>query len=535
MNSKINFGKESRDQIKTGVDTLANAVKVTLGAAGRNVIIQYENQFPQITKDGVTVARSITCENPISNMGSELIKEIAQKTNEQAGDGTTTATILAQAIITEGLKNIASGSNPMYLKKGIDKAVKLVVEYLKIMADPVGDYNNIAKIASISANNDMEIGNLIAEAIKLVSKDGVITIEEAKGVDTTVEVVEGMQFEKGYLSPYFVTDTTKMEVIYDNPYILLCSKRITSIQELLPIMEKIVRAKKPLILIVDELDAEALQMLIINKIKGTLQVCAVKSPNYGQIRKDYMDDIAIMTGGKVINPELGMTLDNIDFDDLGEAKKVIINQNSTTIIGGLGDKEKLKERIDIIKYQADNCKSSFDEEQLRERISKLSGGIGVIYVGGSSEIDIRERKDRFEDAINATRAAVAEGIIPGGGLALLHCSMYLTKKAIKRLNCKNEDEILGVKLIGKIIEEPFKQIIMNAGDNPEVVLSEINKHKKFTDYGYNVDTERYERFLETGVIDPVKVSRVALENAASIAGLLLTTECVIFNKKEDIK
>lgn len=514
MPKLITFDTAAREKLQAGVNQLANAVKVTLGAKGRNVIIDIEHGSPQITKDGVTVARSIDLEDRIENMGAQLIKDVAQKTNELAGDGTTTATILAQAIFTTGLKSITAGSNPMDLKRGIDKAVHTVVNQLKELAVPVGE--NIKDVATISANSDEEIGLNIAEAIKAVSVDGVITIEQNNGIETVVDIVDGMQYPKGYMSPYFVTDTVKLDVEYLNPRILIHQGNITNPQTLLATLQIIVDEQRPLVIISDDISLEVINWLVMNKIRGAVQVVAVKAPSYGQMRKDMMEDIAVLTNALVMHPEIGLQLPDITADQLGQADKVLITANSTTIIGGRGVKEEIKQRVATIRYQIDNATSPYDKEQLQERLAKMVGGVGVIRVGGTSEVDIKERKDRFEDALNATKAAIEEGIVPGGGLALMNCDLSGIKG-------RNEDEEIGINIIRKAISEPFNQILKNAGISPDTVRSKLTSPTM----GYDVYDDKYCDFIETGIIDPVKVTRVALENAASISGLLLTTECVV--------
>ena len=529
MNQEIIFDSEARVKLKAGVDKLANLVKVTLGARGRNVIIDNGYDSPQITKDGVTCARSVNLSDPIENMGARLVKDVAAKTNDQAGDGTTTATVLAQSIYVNGLKYLTSGSNPMDLKRGIDKAVIEVVKKLKELSQPIGDLPNIKNIATISANGDDVIGTNISEAIRLVSKDGVITIEESSTSETSVEVVEGMQFAKGFMSPYFVTDTAKMEVVLNHPFVLLCPKRVSLAREFTHALEMSLEHKRPLLIIADEIDSEALQILIINKVKGNLQVAAVKSPNYGNIRKEMMEDLAALTGGVVMDENIGLLISDVTIDQLGQIDKVIITQNITTIIGGKGGVESIDKRVEIIRKQIDAAPSEFDKERVRERLAKMAGGIAIISVGGSSEVEMRERKDRFDDALNATRAAISEGIIPGGGIALLRCI-----NALEGIRVNNEDEALGVKIVAKAIQEPFMQILRNAGMPAEVwynTVMSVDRPEVF-DTGVNVATGKLEMFLETGVIDPTKVTRVALENAASVSGLLLTTEAVVYNIKE---
>lgn len=532
MSRDIVYKEEARTKLQLGVNKLADAVKVTLGAKGRNVIIENGHESPQITKDGVTVARSIDLTDPIQNMGARLIKDVAHKTNEMAGDGTTTATVLAQAIFNAGLKNITAGANPMDLKRGIDKAVKAVVTKLKAISRPIGDFENITRIATVSANGDEVIGKSISQAIKMVSKDGVITISEASGVETSVDVTEGMQFNKGYLSPYFVTDPGKMEVNFNNPLILFCNKRITLVQEIVPTLTLAMELKRPLLIIADELDAQALQILIVNKMQNVLNVAAVKAPSYGAARKDIMQDIAILTGGFVIDEMTGLKLESVTQDQLGTANQVIITANDTTIIGGAGDKEEIANQVKLIREQIENAPSDFDAERLKERLAKMAGGVAIISVGGGSEVEMKERKDRFEDALNATRAAIEEGIVPGGGIALLCCLGEIDK-----IQYKNQDEAIGGFIISKAIQAPFRAIIENAGLPVDVIFAGVmdppkGKEEMVVDHGYNVDTEKYELFFDSGVIDPTKVTRVALENAASVSGLLLTTECVVYSIKE---
>jgi len=525
----ILFQDDARQRLKAGIIKVSDAVKVTLGAKGRNVIIEQYGGEPIITKDGVSVARSIDLYDPIENMGARLIKSVAHRTNSDAGDGTTTATVLAQIIFTTGLKHLNSGASPMDLKRGIDKAVKVVVEKLKEISKPLTDLDDMARVATISANGDEEIGKNISEAIKKVSKDGVISIEEASGYETELSVVEGMQFPKGFLSPYFITDQSRNEAVLDKPLILLNNKRISLAQELIRALEISMELKRPLLILTDEIDSTALQILIINKVKGNVLVCAVKAPGYGSSRKDSMSDIAVLTGGTVVDDNLGMMLEDINIDQLGSATKAIISANSTTIIGGEGNKEEIKKRVEEIRSQIDHAPSPYDEERFKERLAKMAGGVAVIYVGGTSEVDMKERKDRFDDALNATRAAITEGIVPGGGVALLRCI-----KVLEDVKVKNEDEKLGVSIIKKAIEEPFRQIMRNAGLPEDVILNNVINvpNELVIDHGYNVATEEYELFFDTGVIDPTKVTRVALENAASVAGLLLTTECVVYNIKE---
>lgn len=532
QSKELFFKDEARLKLQKGVDTLAEAVKVTLGANGRNVIIDIEHGVPQITKDGVTVARSIDFEDPIENMGAQLVKDVAQRTNDMAGDGTTTATVLAQAILKQGMKHIIAGANPMDLKRGIDKAVKKIVAELKDMSKPVGDnVSTILSVATISANNDSEIGNYISQAIQAVSGDGVITIEEARGTDTTINIVDGMQYEKGYMSPYFVTDVVKLEVDFTNPFILLNNGNIQLVTQLIPIMSLVAETKRPLLIISDDLGIEVQNFLILNKIQGAIQVCACKAPAYGQARKDMMEDIAALTGGVVVFNDAGMKLENATLEHLGTCDKIVVTANNTTIIGSKGSKAAIDGRVEAIKYQIENSPTEYDKERYRERLAKLVGGVGVINVGGSSDVDMKERKDRFEDSLNATKAAIEEGIVPGGGVALLRA-----KDSLKGITGRNEDETLGIRIIQSAIQEPFRAILDNAGVSYEVVENEIKDAD--VDWGYNVYNEQYEFFFVTGIIDPVKVTRVALENAASISGLLLTTECVISikpnNNKENV-
>jgi len=533
MTKEIIFDSEAREKLRTGVNKISKAVAATLGAKGRNIILDNGFSSPNITKDGVSVARSIELEDPIENMGAMLVRDVAHKTNSEAGDGTTTATVLTQSIFNLGLKNITAGANPMDLKKGIDKATKAVVLKLKEISRPIGDFENIRRIATISANGDEVIGQNISDAIKMVSKDGVITISESSSAETSVEVTEGMQFSKGYLSPYFVTDPAKMEVVFNNPLILLTTKKISFAQELLTVLELSVEKKRPLLIITDELETQALQILIVNKMQGTIQVAAVKAPSYGAIRKDMMQDIAILTGGYVVDENVGLKLDQITIDQLGSADRVIITSNDTTIIGGKGEKSEIEERVELIREQIKNAFSEFDGEKIKERLAKMAGGVAIISVGGGSEVEMRERKDRFEDSLNATRAAIEEGIVPGGGIALLRCI-----GVVDTVQYKNQDEGIGGSIIMKAIQEPFRVIMGNAGLPIDVIYNNIidppNK-EMITDYGYNVDNDKYELFFDSGVIDPTKVTRVALENASSVAGLLLTTEAVVYNVKKEEK
>ena len=527
MAKEIKFNIQAREELKKGGDALADAVKVTLGPKGRNVIIEKKFGAPHITKDGVTVAKEIELENAFENMGAQLVKEVASKTGDQAGDGTTTATVLAQAIVTEGLKNVAAGANPMDLKRGIDKAVSKVVEGIRSMSEEVGDdMAKIENVARISANNDEEIGRLIAEAMKKVKKEGVITVEEAKGTDTTVEVVEGMQFDRGYISPYFVTNSEKMECEMDSPYILIYDKKISNLQEMLPILEAVAQSGRPLLIIAEDVDNEALATLVVNRLRGSLKICAVKAPGFGDRRKEMLEDIAVLTGGTVISEVKGMQLKQATVNDLGTAEKVTVNKDNTTIVNGAGLKENITARVNQIKAQIETTTSDYDREKLQERLAKLAGGVAVLYIGAPSEVEMKEKKDRVDDALSATRAAIAEGIVPGGGIAYIRCLDSLAE-----LKGDNNDETTGIAIIRRAIEEPLRQIVANAGLEGAVIVQKVKEGKG--DYGYNARTEEYENFLATGVIDPAKVTRVALENAASIAGMFLTTECVIADKKED--
>lgn len=527
MAKEIKYDMEARDLLKKGVDELANAVKVTLGPKGRNVIIEKKFGAPHITKDGVSVAKEIELSDPYENMGAQMVKEVASKTGDDAGDGTTTATILAQAIINVGLKNVTAGANPMDLKRGIDKAVAKVVESIKSQAKEVGDdYNKIEQVATISANNDNEIGKLIADAMAKVKKEGVITVEEAKGMETTVDIVEGMQFDRGYLSPYFVTNTEKMEVEFDNPFILIHDKKISSLKEILPILEATAQAGRPLLIIAEDIDGEALTTLVVNRLRGALKVCAVKAPGFGDRRKEMLEDIAILTGGLVVTEEKGIKLENATIEMLGTAEKVTINKDNTTIVNGAGAKEAIAERVAQIKAQIEATKSDYDREKLQERLAKLAGGVAVLYVGAPSEVEMKEKKDRVDDALSATRAAVEEGIVPGGGVTYIRAI-----ESLDGLKGANEDETTGIEIIKRAIEEPLRQIITNAGKEGAVYVQKVKEGKG--DYGYNARNEQFENFFEVGVIDPAKVTRVALENAASIAGMMLTTECVIAEKKDD--
>ncbi|MBR1850872.1 MAG: chaperonin GroEL, partial [Bacteroidales bacterium] len=526
MAKQIVFNNDAREQLRKGVDELANAVKVTLGPKGRNVVIDKKFGAPQVTKDGVTVAKEIELEDGIQNMGAQMVKEVASKTNDQAGDGTTTATVLAQAIVNTGLKNVTAGANPMDLKRGIDKAVAEIVKSIKAQAQEVGgDINKIRQVATISANNDSAIGDIIAEAMEKVTKDGVITIENAKGIDTTVKVVEGMQFDRGYISPYFVTDTEKMECAYDNPYILIYDKKISTMKDLLPVLEKVVNTGRPLLIIAEDVESEALATLVVNRLRGSLKIAAVKAPGFGDRRKEMLEDIAILTGGTVISEEKGYKLEDADLSMLGQSEKISIDKDNTTIVSGKGDSEMIKARVGQIKAQIEKTTSDYDREKLQERLAKLAGGVAVIYVGAASEVEMKEKKDRFDDALHATRAAVEEGIIPGGGTALIRAAQCL-----EGVKPENEDEKLGIEIIRRAVEEPLRMIVENAGLEGSVVVNEVKNGK--ADYGYNARTEKYENLFQSGVIDPAKVTRVALENAASIAGMLLTTECVLCDIKE---
>jgi chaperonin GroEL len=527
MAKDIIFGLEARESLKKGVDALSNAVKVTLGPKGRNVIIDKSFGAPIVTKDGVTVAKEVELKNPIENMGAQMVKEVASKTNDQAGDGTTTATVLAQSIFTTGIKNVTAGANPMDLKRGLDKAVVAVVADIKKQAKSIGDSTEkIEQVASISANNDYTIGKIIAEAMGKVKKEGVITIEAAKGTDTYVDVVEGMQFDRGYISPYFVTDTEKMATVYETPYILIHDKKISVMKDLLPILEKVAQSGHPLLIIAEDVETEALATLVVNKLRGGLKVVAVKAPGFGDRRKEMLEDIAILTGGTVISEERGYKLEDATLDYLGIAEKITVDKENTTIVSGKGNKENIDSRIVQIKKQIESTTSDYDKEKLQERLAKLAGGVAVIYVGAASEVEMKEKKDRFDDALNATRAAIEEGIIPGGGVAYLRAIV-----AIKDLRGDNEDENTGISIMRRALEEPLRQIVENAGLEGSVV---VNKVKEGTgDFGFNARTEVYENLLDAGVIDPAKVARVALENASSIAGMLLTTECVLAENKDE--
>ena len=527
MAKEILFNIDARDQLKKGIDTLANAVKVTLGPKGRNVIIEKKFGAPHITKDGVTVAKEVELADAYQNTGAQLVKEVASKTGDDAGDGTTTATVLAQAIVAEGLKNVTAGASPMDIKRGIDKAVAKVVDSIKGQAETVGDnYDKIEQVASVSANNDPVIGKLIADAMRKVSKDGVITIEEAKGTDTTIGVVEGMQFDRGYLSAYFVTNTEKMECEMEKPYILIYDKKISNLKDFLPILEPAVQTGRPLLVIAEDVDSEALTTLVVNRLRSQLKICAVKAPGFGDRRKEMLEDIAVLTGGIVISEEKGLKLEQATLEMLGTADKVTVSKDNTTIVNGAGDKENIKERCEQIKAQIVSTKSDYDKEKLQERLAKLSGGVAVLYVGAASEVEMKEKKDRVDDALRATRAAIEEGIVPGGGVAYIRAL-----DALEGFKGDNVDETTGIDIIKRAIEEPLRQIVANAGKEGAVVVQKVREGK--ADFGYNARTDVYENLHAAGVVDPAKVTRVALENAASIAGMFLTTECVIVEKKED--
>ncbi|MGQ9797768.1 MAG: chaperonin GroEL [Ignavibacterium sp.] len=521
----IVYNTEARAGLKSGVDKLADAVKVTLGPKGRNVIIEKKFGAPTVTKDGVTVAKEIELEDPVENMGAQMVREVASKTSDVAGDGTTTATVLAQAIFREGLKNVTAGANPMDLKRGIDFAVTKVVEYLKSISKDVEGRNEIAQVGAISANNDKSIGDLIADAMEKVGKDGVITVEEAKGTETSLEIVEGMQFDRGYLSPYFVTDAESMEAVLEDPYILIHDKKISAMKDLLPILEKVAQQGRALLIIAEEVEGEALATLVVNKIRGTLKVCAVKAPGFGDRRKAMLEDIAVLTNGTVISEERGFKLENATISYLGTAKKVVVDKDNTTIVEGSGKPEEIKKRINEIKAQIDKTTSDYDKEKLQERLAKLSGGVAVLKIGASTEVEMKEKKARVEDALHATRAAVEEGIVAGGGVALVRAISVLEK-----LEGQNEDQTTGIRIVQKALEEPLRQIVNNAGLEGSVVLQKVKEGKD--DYGFNAATEQYENLIKAGVIDPTKVTRTALENAASVSSLLITTEAVVYEKKE---
>jgi chaperonin GroEL len=523
----IKYDIEARDQLKKGVDQLANAVRVTLGPKGRNVVIEKKFGSPQITKDGVTVAKEIDLKDPMENIGAQMVKEVASKTGDDAGDGTTTATVLAQAIVGVGLKNVTAGANPMDLKRGIDKAVAKVVENLRKQSIEIGDdYTKIEQVATVSANNDNEIGKLIAEAMKKVKKEGVITVEEAKGIETTVEVVEGMQFDRGYISPYFITNPDKMETVLENPMVLITDKKISTMKDLLPVLEPVAQNGRALLIIAEDVDGEALATLVVNKLRGALKIAAVKAPGFGDRRKEMLEDIAILTGGVVISEEKGLRLDAAKMDMLGKAEKITIDKENTTIVNGAGEKTTIEKRVAQIKLQIENTTSDYDREKLQERLAKLAGGVAVLYVGASTETEMKEKKDRVDDALSATRAAVEEGIVPGGGVAYIRAI-----DALEGLKGENEDQETGIKIIRQAIEAPLRQIVTNAGQDGSVIVQKVKEGKG--DYGYNAYTDNYENLFNSGVIDPTKVTRVALENAASIAGMLLTTECVMAEEKEE--
>ncbi len=527
MAKEIKFNIEARDLLKSGVDQLANAVKVTLGPKGRNVVIEKKFGAPQITKDGVTVAKEIELKDAYENLGAQMVKEVASKTGDDAGDGTTTATVLAQSIVNVGLKNVTAGANPMDLKRGIDKAVEAVVQSIADQAQTIGDdYKKIESVAKISANNDGVIGALIAEAMQKVNKEGVITIEEAKGTDTYVDVVEGMQFDRGYISPYFVTDAEKMAAELDNAFILIHDKKVSTMKDLLPVLEATAQTGRPLMIIAEDVDGEALATLVVNRLRGSLKVCAVKAPGFGDRRKEMLEDIAILTGGTVITEEKGMKLEQATIDMLGQAEKIIVDKENTTVVNGAGSQEAISARVAQIKTQMENTTSDYDKEKLQERLAKLAGGVAVIYVGAASEVEMKEKKDRVDDALHATRAAVEEGIVPGGGVAYIRAI-----EALANLTGDNDDETTGIEIIKRAIEEPLRQIVANAGKEGAVVVQKVKEGT--ADFGYNARIDQYQNLLETGVIDPAKVTRVALENAASIAGMFLTTETVIVDIKED--
>ncbi|MBN2682482.1 MAG: chaperonin GroEL [Bacteroidales bacterium] len=526
MAKEIKFNIDARNSLKEGIDALANAVKVTLGPKGRNVVIDKKFGAPQITKDGVTVAKEIELADKFANLGAQMVKEVASKTNDDAGDGTTTATVLAQSIITVGLKNVTAGANPMDLKRGIDLAVTSVINSLKTQSKEVGDdFDKIQQVASISANNDNSIGELIAEAMKKVGKEGVITVEEAKGTDTSVDVVEGMQFDRGYISPYFITDTEKMEAVIDNPYILLTEKKVSSMKELLPVLEPVAQEGRPFVIIAEDVEGEALATLVVNRLRGSLKIAAVKAPGFGDRRKAMLEDIAILTGGTVISEDKGLKLDGATIDMLGMCEKIVINKENTTIVNGVGTKEAINARVAQIKAEMENSTSDYDKEKLQERLAKLAGGVAVLYVGASTEVEMKEKKDRVNDALSATRAAVEEGIIPGGGVAFIRAI-----EGLEKLTGENDDQTTGIAIVKRAIEEPLRMIVENSGKDGAVVVQKIKEGK--SDFGYNARTDVYENMFEAGVIDPTKVARVALENAASIAGMFLTTECVLAEEPE---
>ena len=524
---ELKFDIDARDQLKKGIDKLASAVKVTLGPKGRNVVIEKKFGAPQITKDGVTVAKEIELEDKFENVGAQMVKEVASKTNDDAGDGTTTATVLAQSIVNVGIKNVTAGANPMDLKRGIDKAVAKVIESLKSQSTEVGESNEkIEAVAKISANNDAEIGRLIAEAMGKVKNEGVITVEEAKGTETHVDIVEGMQFDRGYISPYFITDTEKMEAVLDNPYILITDKKVSTMKDLMPILEATAQNGRPLMIIAEDIEGEALATLVVNKIRGSLKVAAVKAPGFGDRRKEMLEDIAILTGGTVITEDKGLTLENATLDMLGNSEKITIDKENTTVVNGAGEKEQIEARVSQIKSQIEASTSDYDKEKLQERLAKLAGGVAVLYVGAASEVELKEKKDRVEDALSATRAAVEEGIIPGGGVAYIRAI-----KELENLTGENDDETTGIAIIKRAIEEPLRQIVENSGKEGSVIVQKVREGKD--DFGYNARIDKFENLKEAGVIDPTKVARIAIENAASIAGMFLTTECVLVEEEED--
>lgn len=527
MAKEIKFNIEARDLLKKGVDKLADAVKITLGPKGRNVVIEKKFGAPQITKDGVTVAKEIELADAYENIGAQMVKEVASKTGDDAGDGTTTATVLAQSIISVGLKNVTAGANPMDLKRGIDKAVIKVVENIKSQSHVVGDdYNKIKQVAKVSANGDEEIGNLIAEAMEKVNKEGVITVEEAKGTETHVDVVEGMQFDRGYISPYFVTNTEKMAAELDHPFILIHDKKISTMKDLLPILEQVAQSGRPLMIVAEDVDGEALATLVVNRLRGSLKVCAVKAPGFGDRRKEMLEDLAVLTGGTVITEEKGMKLEDATMDMLGQSEKITVDKENTTVVSGMGDTDQIKGRVAMIKRQIEATTSDYDREKLQERLAKLAGGVAVLYVGAASEVEMKEKKDRVDDALSATRAAVEEGIVPGGGVAYIRAISTL-----EGLTGENEDETTGIEIVKRAIEEPLRQIVINAGKEGAVVVQKVWEGKD--DFGYNARTDEYQNLMEAGVIDPAKVARIALENAASIAGMFLTTECVLVEQKDE--
>jgi chaperonin GroEL len=524
---ELHFNVDARAALKRGVDQLADAVKITLGPKGRNVVLDKKFGAPTITKDGVTVAKEIELADPVENMGAQMVKEVATKTSDLAGDGTTTATVLAQAIFREGLKNVTAGVNPMALKRGIDKAVATVVEELKKISVPTAGKKEIAQVGSISANNDKEIGDLIAESMEKVGKDGVITVEEAKGLETTLETVDGMQFDRGYLSPYFVTDPEKMEAVLEDAYILIHDKKVSSMKDLLPILEKVAQLGKPMLIIAEDVEGEALATLVVNKLRGTLRICAVKAPGFGDRRKAMLQDVAVLTGGQVISEEVGFKLENAVVNDLGRAKRIVIDKDNTTLIDGAGETDKIQGRVKEIKSAIDKSTSDYDKEKLQERLAKLAGGVAVINVGAATESEMKEKKARVEDALHATRAAVEEGIVPGGGVAFIRA-----QKALKVLKLEDSDEQIGVEIVRRAIEEPMRMIVQNAGGEGSIIVEKVRAAKE-ANFGYNALTDTYEDLVQAGVIDPTKVTRTALQNAASIAGLLLTTEAIVVEKKED--